>query len=259
MYAYPPNVGDYYGFLTTIAGVPDNVLAAPIGIPTVPILSSVTGGSLLATTYYVSITAVSKYGESLPSSPISLAVPANNLLVVTPPTFASGTITWNIYAGLAANALTLQASALVLATPWMEPITGLVAGIAPPTLDNSGAPILTTTLTIATDIVNSALEQGSNDIYILAVYNLATDRLVNYAQDTSPAAYFSTLRSNYKLSAFAPGVVSSSSDNGSATALLNAESMKNFTLQDLQTLKTPWGRQYMAFAQMYGPTLWGLT
>lgn len=259
MYAYPPNVGDYYGFLTAVVGVPENALAAPLGPPAAPVLSSVAGGSQLAATYFVSITVTSKYGESLPSAPISLAVPANSLLVVTPPAFATGALTWNVYAGFAVNTLTLQASALVLTVPWDEPATGLIAGVTPPTLDSSGAPILTTTLTIAADIANSALEQASNDIYMLAVYNLATDRLVNYAQDTAPANYFSTLRNNYKLSAFVPGVVSSSSDNGSATTMLNTEGMKNFTLQDLQTLKTPWGRQYIAFAQMYGPALWGLT
>ena len=34
--------------------------------------------------------------------------------------------------------------------------------------------------------------------------------------------------------------------------------MKDFTLANLQNLKTPYGRQYLAWAQAYGP-LWGLS
>jgi hypothetical protein len=40
--------------------------------------------------------------------------------------------------------------------------------------------------------------------------------------------------------------------------LLNPEAMKTFTLANLQNLKTPWGREYLAIAQRAGTT-WGLT
>ncbi len=37
------------------------------------------------------------------------------------------------------------------------------------------------------------------------------------------------------------------------------EAAKNFTLANLQNLKTPWGRTYLGFAQAYGPSIIGLS
>ena len=107
-------------------------------------------------------------------------------------------------------------------------------------------------------IVNNALVAGGPMIYTLAVYNLAADMLVNWAPDEAGSTYFLDLRTSFGTFAFAPGVVTSSSDGGSSTSLTNLESMKDFTLANLQNLKTPYGRQYLAFAQSFGP-IWGLT
>ncbi len=114
------------------------------------------------------------------------------------------------------------------------------------------------TLAVAVSIVNESLQAADGSIYLLAVYNLATDRLINYATDLVGQTYFQDLRKQFGISTVVPGVVSSSSDQGTSSSYLNIESMRNFTLQDLQTMKTPYGRQYMAFAQMYGPSLWGI-
>src|ERR1700758_3123178 len=76
---------------------------------------------------------------------------------------------------------------------------------------------LTTTLKVACSIVNRSLRITDPTIYTLAVYNLGMDRLVNWAQDQPGQTYFQTLRKDFKLVyAFAPGVVSSTSDQGSA-------------------------------------------
>lgn len=98
----------------------------------------------------------------------------------------------------------------------------------------------------------------SCEMYLLAVYNLGADRLMNYAQDQRGQTYFKDIRRNLKLGAFTPGVVTSASDQGTSTALLDIEAAKTFTIADLQTLKTPWGRTYMGIAQDVG-TLWGLS
>jgi len=110
---------------------------------------------------------------------------------------------------------------------------------------------------VAIAIVNPELA-AVPPIYMLAVYNLAGDNLVNFAPDVPPSTYWSELRGSFATFAFAPGVVTSSSDSGTSTSLLNPEQMKDFTLANLQNLKTPYGRQYLAWAQSYGP-LWGLT
>jgi hypothetical protein len=35
--------------------------------------------------------------------------------------------------------------------------------------------------------------------------------------------------------------------------------MQRLTLAQLQNLKTPYGREYLALAQSYGPNVWGLS
>jgi len=106
--------------------------------------------------------------------------------------------------------------------------------------------------------VNDALVVGGPMIYTLAVYNLAADMLVNWTPDQAGSTYFVDLRTAYGVFAFAPGVVTSSSDGGTSTSLQTPEFMSGLTMANLQNLKTPYGRQYLAFAQSFGP-LWGLT
>jgi hypothetical protein len=124
-------------------------------------------------------------------------------------------------------------------------------------------------LAISESIVNPALKVvgpcGSNSlgytgpsIYDLAVYNLAGDNLINFASDVPGGTFFATARQGYGLNSFVAGVVSSTSDNGTGESMTVPDSLKDLTLQNLQSLKTPWGRQYLYFAQAYG-TLWGLS
>lgn len=122
----------------------------------------------------------------------------------------------------------------------------------PPTSD-----AIITTLAVAKEIVNTALTVAPS-IYVLAVYNLGADRLINYANDVENQTYFADLRAKLSITTITTGVMSSGADAGTSAGMLNPEQMQLLTFQDLQTLKTPYGRQYMAFAQMYGRTLWGV-
>lgn len=131
-----------------------------------------------------------------------------------------------------------------------------------------GSPVILMSLAIAEDVVNTELMRIPNigvnlgytgpTIYELAVYNLAADNLINFAQDQAGQTYFSDLRSAWKINSFVPGVIQSSGDETSLESLLAPEFMKNLTLSDLQNLKTPYGRQYLALAQKYG-SLWGMS
>lgn len=95
-------------------------------------------------------------------------------------------------------------------------------------------------------------------IYMLAVYNLAADNLLNWASDQPGQTFFATARKSYGLNSFVAGVVSSSADNSTADSFQIPTALQGLTLGDLQNLKTPFGRQYLAWAQKYG-TLWGIT
>ncbi|HEY6922807.1 MAG TPA: hypothetical protein VI653_05005 [Steroidobacteraceae bacterium] len=122
--------------------------------------------------------------------------------------------------------------------------------------------VVQSTLSLALEIVNETLACASALLYVQAVYNLAADRLINFADDDSIIAnqtYFADLRTKLRISEVSLGVISATSNETSSSTVLNPEAMKTFTLQDLQTLKTPYGRNYMGIAQAYGPNIWGLT
>jgi hypothetical protein len=111
---------------------------------------------------------------------------------------------------------------------------------------------------VALEITNLYFAQASPTLYTLAVYNLGGDNLINYAPDQPGSTFFADLRASFTINSFTPGVVSSSSDAGTSTSLLNPDFMKELTLANLQNLKTPYGRRYLSIAQSFGP-LWGLS
>ena len=130
------------------------------------------------------------------------------------------------------------------------------------------SPNITYAFDVAMNIVNPLFGQvpsqpGSWTVYEQAVYNLGGDRLVYFAPDQAGQTYFTTLRQQYSINnqagtpIFTPGVVSSASDVSTSSTILNPEFMQTLTLLDLQNLQTPWGRQYLALAQLYG-SLWNL-
>lgn len=153
--------------------------------------------------------------------------------------------------------------------PTVDGFTAFLRGVANiPALalpDNS--PVIPAALQIAMGIVNPQL-QGfcapavgslpSISFYTLAVYNLATDRVVNYAPDQTDRNYFAELRERLKLDLFVPGVISSEGSTSTSTAMATPDYMKTLSFRDLQTLKTPWGREYMMIAQDTAQ-LWGIS
>jgi hypothetical protein len=159
-------------------------------------------------------------------------------------------------------------------TSWVYGVMGVPTSVLP-----SDAPVIGISLQIATDTVNPALGFGGapffvnlgatmGNEYTLATYNLAGHNLIVFAVDQPgappvdgsdpPQPYFAFTRKELKINAFTPGVVTSTSDEGTSVSLLNPEFMKTLGMTDMMLVKTPWGRQYMSIAQKYG-TLWGLS
>ena len=145
-----------------------------------------------------------------------------------------------------------------------------VVGITTTVLPDA-SPVIPMAYQVALDLVNLAL--SCTPIYALAVYNLGADRVLNFAQDlpnaaiipgsVSPAnpnglAYFAFTRYKWNIFGFVSGVVQSTGDESTNVSMVVQEAAKNFTLGDMQNLKTPYGRQYLAFAQDYGPSVWGI-
>lgn len=106
----------------------------------------------------------------------------------------------------------------------------------------------------------------SPSIYAQAVYNLGGDTLVNIGQDDPDAPiykdglqFFAYMRKSFNLYGFVGGVIQSASDEGTSESMVVPDAIKGFTMANLQQLKTPWGRAYMAIAQSYGPAVWGVS
>lgn len=117
-----------------LAGQPSTAGTAPP--VSAPILTSTSGGSLPAATYYVRATYVTASGETAASLEASLKVAANNLLQVASPgpdvlSVATG---WNVYVSTTSGAETLQNgnTPIALNSGWTEPSAGLITGAALP-------------------------------------------------------------------------------------------------------------------------------
>lgn len=159
-------------------------------------------------------------------------------------------------------------------------VMGISTSILP-----ADSPVIAMAFAVALAIVNRALckvclpsqdaagvqlNSGGYTIYALAVYNLAGSNLLAYAQDASNAPtvpgsgdpglpFFAYARKQYNINGFVSGVVESTNDQGTGSSFVVQEAAKNFTLANLQQLKDPYGRQYLALAQSYGPSTWGIS
>ncbi|WP_455387436.1 hypothetical protein [Petrachloros mirabilis] len=100
---------------------------------------------------------------------------------------------------------------------------------------------------------------GMSGMYVLAVYNLGTHQLLKIAQDQPNQTFFTTIRQTYRLTSLVPGPVMASADQATSETLVVPEFFKTLTLSELDLLKTPYGRDYLGYAQMYGPTIVGAT
>ena len=117
-----------------------SALTGYIGNPSVaPVLSSVSGGTLAAATYYVKITYENSTGETLPSPESNLAVALDNLLVVDSPSSATNATGYNVYVSTTTGTETKQNSTPIsIGTNWTEPTSGLISGSALPSSNTTG-------------------------------------------------------------------------------------------------------------------------
>lgn len=131
---------------------------------------------------------------------------------------------------------------------------GIGTGALP---DNS--PAIPLAFTMAIEIVNLAIQCVSPLLYQQAVYNLAGSLLINIAPDQTGSTYFAEARKSFNMLSIVPGVIQSSGDEGTNQSMVVPDFFKNLTFANLQQLKDPWGRAYLAIAQDYGPTIWGVS
>lgn len=130
------------------------------------------------------------------------------------------------------------------------------------------SPVIEMSFCVALEIVYEAIQCTSPRLYNLAIYNCAGSTLLSYAPDVSnappfpgsdpPLPYFAYYRALWNINGFVTGVVQASADESTSQSLVVMEAAKNFTLGNLQFLKDPYGRAYLAIAQDAGD-IWGLS
>ncbi|MGC9271246.1 hypothetical protein [Acidiphilium sp.] len=96
-------------------------------------------------------------------------------------------------------------------------------------------------------------------IYTKAVYDFGADRFVRLAQDVPGQTFYQSQRATFGVMTFKPGVVMASGDEGTSQTLVVPEWYRALPMSAQQLLATPWGRDYLAYAQMYGPYVVGVS
>lgn len=232
-----PTLSDFQTFLASVAGIPPGYLP-----PSDPIVSYAYGWALDIVNETLSQVPSPSQQGSWSVYEIALYNLATHAVIefAQDQSFQIVGLSW---APPGVATATLSASSLLASGQVVQ-----VSGCSPiewNTVDKNGAPLFA---------------------YVLSVPDSLHFRYAVPLQPPSPTALgrasynlFSNTRAQAKVSEFAPGVVTSSSDVSTGASLLNPEFFRNLTLQDLQLLKTVYGRRYLQYAQAYGPTIWALT
>lgn len=120
------------------------------------------------------------------------------------------------------------------------------------------SPVIAVAYTLSVETVLLELLQVSPPMYEIAVYNFGGDFILNWAPDAPPSTYFTDVRKEMDLNSFVAGVIASTADEGTSESMLVPDFFKNLGFAELQLLKTPYGRAYMAIVQKFGP-VWGIS
>jgi hypothetical protein len=125
-----------------------------------------------------------------------------------------------------------------------------------------GSPFVGYALKRALKLVNNDPRADQED-YTIAVYNCAAhiqyeitpDVVINGAAFT----FFRDARASYDLYKQSSGVVSASTDVSTSATFAVPNAIAQLMISDLDFMKTFWGRQFLAYQQNYGPTVWDLS
>ena len=95
--------------------------------------------------------------------------------------------------------------------------------------------------------------------YVLAVYHFGADRFIRLAQDDGQGQFYQAQRASFGVLDFRPGVVMASGDGPTSQTLVVPDWYREIPMFAQEMLKTPWGREYIAYAQQYGPYVIGVS
>jgi len=149
---------------------------------------------------------------------------------------------------------------------WTNPTTPNLADFTT-FCQNQG--IVASYTTSSSDYFQWAFDWAQNDamtcpqmpaqLYVLAVYNLGADRFIRIAQDDGQGTFYQMQRQQFGVLQFKPGVIMAGGDESTSQTLVVPDWYRAIPLGAQEQLKTPWGREYLAYAQMYGPYVVGVS
>lgn len=132
-----------------------------------------------------------------------------------------------------------------------------VAGVPTAALPSNSA-YIPWALSYAEEKTLMVLYAVGQDYYCFAVYCLATSFLINWCPDQTNQTYFADLRKMWDLTGFVGGTVQASADQSTSESLLAPDFLKGLTLGQLQNLRDPYGRQWLAMQQDLS-NIWGIS
>ncbi|MGC9216179.1 hypothetical protein [Acidithiobacillus sp.] len=89
-------------------------------------------------------------------------------------------------------------------------------------------------------------------LYVRAVYNFGADKFLYLAQDNGQGTFYADQRAAFGILQFKPGVVMASGDGPTSQTLVVPDWYRGIPINVQEQLKTPWGREYLGYAQQYG-------
>ena len=179
----------------------------------------------------------------------------------------SGALTATAFTGTVTTGMALVVSTTqpyFYLTAWdASTLSGTVSPIPSTTLSDVNLSVYTPSLLWALQYAVDHCLKGSGFIpvstYLLAAYNLGMHQLLKIATDIPGQTFFSGAREQYKLLSFTGGVISSASDQNTASTIAVPDLLKDLNLSNLDLLKTPWGREYLGYAMNFGPYVVGMS
>jgi hypothetical protein len=138
-------------------------------------------------------------------------------------------------------------------TTFIQTIAGIPTSALP-----VGSAYIPWALSYAEEKTLLVLNAVGQDYYCFAVYLLATSFLINWCPDQPGQVYFQGLRKQWDITGFVGGTIQAPADESTSESLLAPDFLKGLTLGQLQALRDPYGRQWLAMQQDLGP-IWGLS
>jgi len=138
-------------------------------------------------------------------------------------------------------------------TTFLRTVVGIPTAALP---DNSG--YIPWALSYAEEKTLMVLYAVGQDYYCFAVYLLATSFLINWCPDQAGQTYFADLRKAWNINGFVGGVIQSTADVTTSESMDMPDFIKGLTIGQLQSLKDPYGRQWLSMNADNGP-VWGIS